>query len=849
LRFIGGGLCAWLLIVATLQAGPANSEAPRVRAGFKLELVYAPPLNTEGSWVSLTVDDRGRLIASDEYGALYRVTPSGIGEEASKSQVARIPAVIGWAQGLAFVNGALYVVVNSQPDPKGNGLYRVTDSNGDDALDKVELLLPLQGAGEHGQHAVVASPDMRSLFICAGNYTPSPRFTGSRITAGWGEDQLLSRLDDPAKQGTGVPAPGGWIVQTDLNGRQCELFSVGYRNIYDMAFNGDGELFTFESDMEFDAGTPWYRPPSLLHVTSGADYGWRGGDGLWPPYYPDTLPPVTTAPPGSPTGLASGAGTKFPPRYQSALFAGDWSRGTVYAIQLTPNGSSYRGELEPMAEGLAGVTDLAANPTDGALYFIVGGRRTDSKLYRLVWTGPQSTGPQSTNAALAPDGGQTIASSELEAAAAARGSRRSLERLHLITLGGAEVVIWPSLSNPDRFIRYAALTALERTDPAAWFKQCLSEPNVLAKFTALIALARRGEPAEPGAWADAVLAPDFPTLSEEEQQTVLRAAALGVMRFKSLTPAMHEQIATGIARWHPTRRPEVDRELAKLLVRLKSPTIVGPLAKILVSDAGSEEAIDAAVALSAATTGWTPQTRTAVLDWFDQAAQRYGHRSFYPYLIAARARFIEGFSSDERRSFVARLAAPVVKPADESHSVPRRFVKAWTVDEVVRAVNSAGAKSDSAGDMVAGRRLYSKLSCAECHSMGGFGAAVGPDLTNVGRRYTVADLARAIVEPSHEIPDLYRQTTFVAGGRSITGRLTNMTADTVSVTTDLRDPASVVKLRRHDIESQKVSPVSPMPAKLLDTLDAAEIASLFAFLRQGPSSDASPSVPAQNAPK
>jgi len=181
--------------------------------------------------------------------------------------------------------------------------------------------------------------------------------------------------------------------------------------------------------------------------------------------------------------------------------------------------------------------------------------------------------------------------------------------------------------------------------------------------------------------------------------------------------------------------------------------------------------------------------------------------------------------------------------------VPRRFVKAWTVDEVVRAVNSAGAKSDSAGDMVAGRRLYSELSCAECHSMGGFGAAVGPDLTNVGRRYTVADLARAIVEPSHEIPDLYRQTTFVAGGRDVTGRLTNMTADTVSVTTDLRDPASVVKLRRHDIESQKVSPVSPMPAKLLDTLDAAEIASLFAFLRQGPSSDASPSVPAQNAPK
>jgi putative heme-binding domain-containing protein len=530
------------------------------------------------------------------------------------------------------------------------------------------------------------------------------------------------------------------------------------------------------------------------------------------------------------------------------VFAGDWSRGAVYAIQLTPNGTSYRGELEPLAEGVAGVTDLAVNPQDGALYFIVGGRRTDSKLYRLVWTGPQSTGLQSTKAALAPNDGQMIASSELEAAATARGSRRSLERLHLITLGGAEVVIWPSLSNPDRFIRYAALTALERTDPTAWFKQCLVEPNVLAKFTALVALARRGEPAQPDAWVDAVLAAGFPKLSEEEQQTVLRAAALGVMRFKSLTPAMHDRLAAGIARWRPSPRPEVDRELAKLLVRLKSPTIVGPLAKQLASDAGSEEAIGAAVTLSAATAGWTPETRTAVLDWFDQAAVRYGHRSFYPYLIAARARFISGFSSDERASLAARLAAPAVNSAGEVGSRPRKFVKAWTVDEVVTAVSSAGVKTAGGGEEAAGRRIYNELGCAECHAISGVGAAVGPDLTNVGRRYTVADLARAIVEPSKEIPDIYRQTTFVAGGRSITGRLTNMTADTVSVTTDLRDPASVLKLRRNEIDSQKVSSVSPMPEKLLDTLDAAEVASLFKFLRQGGLSNGSPSAQARATP-
>ncbi len=839
---VGGGWCVWLLSGASLRGAAPSSDATHVREGFRVELVYAPPLQSQGSWVSLTVDDLGRLIASDQYGALYRVTPSGIGEGASKSQVVRVPAAIGSAQGLAFANGALYAVVNSQTEPKGNGLYRVGDSNGDGDLDKVELLLPLQGSGEHGQHAVVVSPDKRSLFLCAGNYTPSPRFTGSHITTGWGEDQLLPRLEDPAKQGTGVPAPGGWIVQTDLNGRQCELFSVGYRNIYDMAFNGDGELFTFESDMEFDAGTPWYRPPSLLHVTSGADYGWRGGDGLWPAYYPDTLPPMATAPPGSPTGLASGAETKFPPRYQSALFAGDWSRGAIYAVHLAPVGASYRGELEVLAEGLAGVTDLAVNPQDGALYFVVGGRRTDSKLYRIVWTGSQSS-----KAVAAAESDNANASSDLEAAATARGTRRSLERLHLITLGGAEAVIWPSLSNSDRFIRFAALTALERTDPSSWFKQCLDEPNVLAKFTAFIALARGNEPARPDAWVDAILAADFPKLSEEEQQTVLRATALGVMRFKTLTPAMQERLAAGIAPWYPTHRAEVDRELAKLLVRFKSPTIVGPLAKQLVSEARSEAAIDAAVTLSAATAGWTPQARTAALDWFDQAALHDGHRSFYPYLIATRVRFIAGFSGDERKLFAARLAPPVVKSTGEPAAPPRKFVKAWTVNEVVAAATSASTKLDGDNDEAAGRRLYSQLGCAACHAIGGVGAAVGPDLTNVGRRYTVQDLARAIVEPNAEVPDIYRQTTFLAGGRSITGRFTNMTADTISVTTDVRDPASVVKLRRDEIESQKLSSVSPMPEKLLDTLNAGEVASLFGFLRRGGLSVGSASSSAQTA--
>ena len=35
---------------------------------------------------------------------------------------------------------------------------------------------------------------------------------------------------------------------------------MGYRNPYDLAFNRHGDLFTYDSDMEWDVNTPWYRP-------------------------------------------------------------------------------------------------------------------------------------------------------------------------------------------------------------------------------------------------------------------------------------------------------------------------------------------------------------------------------------------------------------------------------------------------------------------------------------------------------------------------------------------------------------------------------------------------------------
>ncbi len=94
---------------------------------------------------------------------------------------------------------------------------------------------------------------------------------------------------------------------------------MGYRNAFDMAFNRDGDLFTYDSDMEWDQNTPWYRPTRVCMAADGADFGYRNGAGKWPAYYIDGTPPVVNIGPGSPTGVTFGYGAKFPDQVPGRL--------------------------------------------------------------------------------------------------------------------------------------------------------------------------------------------------------------------------------------------------------------------------------------------------------------------------------------------------------------------------------------------------------------------------------------------------------------------------------------------------------------------------------------------------
>ena len=129
------------------QVGPAiggNKATPVANItkpeGFEVELLYSVPGVEQGSWVNLCNDDKGRIYASDQYGALYRFTPPAPGEKLKASDVKKLPLDIRAINGMLFAFDALYVGVNDYERKMESGLYRITDSNQDGELDKVEKL-------------------------------------------------------------------------------------------------------------------------------------------------------------------------------------------------------------------------------------------------------------------------------------------------------------------------------------------------------------------------------------------------------------------------------------------------------------------------------------------------------------------------------------------------------------------------------------------------------------------------------------------------------------------------------------------------------------------------------------
>jgi putative heme-binding domain-containing protein len=481
------------------------------------------------------------------------------------------------------------------------------------------------------------------------------------------------------------------------------------------------------------------------------------------------------------------------------------------------------------------LTDVVINQHDGAMYFLIGGRKTQSGLYRLTYVGNESTAP----------------AVEHQANKEQRETRHKLEALHLGDHPDAVEIAWPYLKSSDRFIRYAARTALEHRPMESWQEKALAEKDPQASLTALLGLVRMVPRSFKPTGADLDTPPptypaesavrhpleqpvlaalarlEWDKLSVEQRLDLLRVYEVALYRLGAPDEATRSALIARLDHWYPADDRRCNVMLTNLLCYLQAPSAAKKGVELLLAAPTQQEQMDIARSLQYLNAGWALDLHRQFFEWLAKAQGFHGGNNFPIFDQEMRTNSLVNTTAEERKELGDLLEA---KPkADELGAAAknRPFVKDWKMDDVVPLL--AGKLKDR--NFEHGRQMFAAANCYGCHHFAGEGGNVGPDLTGLAGRFSPRDILESVLEPSKVISDQYAASIITTSdGKVIEGRITNYNGDGITINTNMLDPNATVTVNRNNVESMERSKVSPMPVGLLNTLQEEELLDLMAFL-------------------
>jgi glucose/arabinose dehydrogenase len=308
-------------------------ERIRVPEGFKVTY-YA---RVDGKPNVITFGPDGLLYVGTMTGEIYTIDEDGEAELYVDGFIA--PA------GLAFQPGTnrLYVsnrLVNQVVD----GVAQVVVIE-DGVVTELIGDLPCCYVGMHSANGIAFGPDGYGYVSVGGRADHGEILTGPNT----GEQDELEPFEAS-------------ILRFSPDGTTVEVFARGFRNSYDIAWDGDGNLYATDNMPDFGP------PEEFNRVEPGGEHGYPWFDCevcFEAPVGVEIVPPLHTfVPHSAPTGVTAYLDDEFPGYYNS-LFVTLWSAfpEAQQIVWFSPGGQ----DMATFATGFAEPIDLTVGP-DGALY-------------------------------------------------------------------------------------------------------------------------------------------------------------------------------------------------------------------------------------------------------------------------------------------------------------------------------------------------------------------------------------------------------------------------------------------------------------------------------------------------
>jgi putative heme-binding domain-containing protein len=450
--------------------------------------------------------------------------------------------------------------------------------------------------------------------------------------------------------------------------------------------------------------------------------------------------------------------------------------------------------------------------------------------------------------------------------------RRELEQYHKAgaPAEGLEKA-WAQLGHADRYVQYAARIVLEHQPLASWKDRAIAESDPAKKIHAILALAHHASDADAAAMLNSLMKVDYKALSAKDKQDLLRTMEVILYRYDKGAEPVKQQLVAYLDPNYPANDNLLNRSLSILMVHLDAPTAVEKtlaLLKTAKDDPNYQKTFTAssdlifrnpqygldianmlanvppaqatfyATVLGGADKGWTSTQREEYFKWINHALTAYkGGRSYVGFLDRARKMALASvdkadFEKYDEMSGGKLLTASgndIVNTGVQPEGPGRR----WTVEEADTVVMNLVGR-----DLAKGKAMYAAVLCQSCHTMQGEGGAIGPDLTQLGTRFSPKDILVATINPSETISDQYHATVLeLKVGGSIVGKLNDEDGQNYYISQNPFAPNDIKTVPKNTVVLKKNADVSIMMPGLINRLNAEELRDLMAYLISGGNAD------------